>query len=209
MAFEYCAGSLDDVVNGRCEGPKDPLQQITSGLEYLHYSNIVHFNLKPPNILVSFPTGNTPPQMKLADFGLYDNIKKRNNKDLDDWWPTENNVTPAFDVYCLGRIFCFFLSKGLFTTKLNFVEFVKIVNQVKELEPLTFPWSVETMLELINSMLSNQPMKRPTASLVMWHPVFSTLPSPEVQQGKIYPYFSFKCYLFFFIKLLIYLCAFL
>ena len=153
--------------------------------------------MKPSNILVSFPTGNTPPQMKLADFGLYNNIKKLNNKDLDDWWPIENNVTPAFDVYCLGRIFCFFLSKGLFTSKLNFVDFVKIVNQVKEQEPLTFPWSVETMLELINSMLSNQPMKRPTASQVLWHPVFSTLPSPEVQQGKNYPYFLLIFFVFF------------
>ena len=53
MAFEYCAGTLDDMVNGKCEGPTDPLQQITSGLAFLHSSNIVHYNLKPSNILAS------------------------------------------------------------------------------------------------------------------------------------------------------------
>ena len=186
MAFEYCAGTLDDMVNGKCEGPTDPLQQITSGLAFLHSSNIVHYNLKPSNILVSFPTGNTPPQMKLADFGLYDNIKKRNNKDLDAWKPPLWSVNPAFDIYCLGRIFCFILSKGLFPTKINFEELIEFIANTKKWNPLNFLWPVETMLELIQSMRSVNACDRPTASQVLWHPVFSNLTSPESQQGKIY-----------------------
>ena len=188
MVFEYCAGTLGDAVHERCEGPPDPLQQITSGLAFLHSLKIVHNNLKPSNILVSFPTKNTPPQMKLADIGLRHKIKK-NEKKNNVWRAPESNViTPAFDVYCLGQIFCFILSKGLFPTKINLIEFIKFVKQVTEQEPLTFCWS-EAMLELINSMLMLEAEKRPTASEVLHHHVFAAKSSPDSQQGiKNIPY---------------------
>ena len=207
MAFEYCAGTLDDMVNGKCEGPTDPLQQITSGLAFLHSSNIVHYNLKPSNILVSFPTGNTLSRMKLADFGLVHKIKQFNRAYNahqiavcpPDWRPPEYKVTPAFDVYCLGRIFCFILSNGLFPTKIHFAEFIKFITNTKKWNPLSFPWSVEALRELIISMLKYQPLKRPTASQVLQHPVFATLPSPEAHQGKKKTSYFFKTLLFVFI----------
>jgi serine/threonine protein kinase len=68
--MELCAGTLEDVVSGSCEGPADPLQQITCGVEHLHYIGIPHGDLKPSNILVSFATQASRPTMKLADFGL-------------------------------------------------------------------------------------------------------------------------------------------
>ena len=47
------------------------IRQITEGLNQLHSLGIVHGNLKPSNILVSFPKGDgTEPMMKLADFGI-------------------------------------------------------------------------------------------------------------------------------------------
>jgi serine/threonine protein kinase len=111
------------------------------------------------------------------------NWNEKNHSD-PDWRAPESDVTPAFDVYSLGRIFCFILSQGLFPTNINFVEFISFVNQVKEQEPVTFRWS-EAMLELVNSMLSIPTKLRPTASQVLHHSVFSSVPSPaESQQSK-------------------------
>ena len=75
MVTELCAGTLSNLVEGECEGPKggnrEILRQIVSGLKHLHDKNIIHRDLKPGNILVSFPDGDTvPPRIKLADFGL-------------------------------------------------------------------------------------------------------------------------------------------
>ena len=197
MIFEYCAGTLEDVVHGRCEGPPDPLQQITSGLIFLHSLNIVHGHLKPSNILVSFPTGNNLPKMKLADFGLCYIVKTCNKSYnnlpflTNEWKAPESNLTPAFDVYSLARIFCFFLSKGLFPSDINFVELKTILEHFKEQEPLTFSWSVKAIFELVNSMLSYEAINRPTASQVLQHPVFA-VPSPEESlQGQADSPFSF------------------
>jgi len=65
------------LVEGEYQGPKigsdkEILYQITAGLAYLHRLEIIHRNLKPANILISFMSedAKTKPQMRLADFGL-------------------------------------------------------------------------------------------------------------------------------------------
>ena len=46
------------------------LKQITKGLNHLHILGIVHGDLQPSNILISQPSGDLGPSLKLADFGL-------------------------------------------------------------------------------------------------------------------------------------------
>ncbi len=70
MVLELCSGSLFQVIKNTYNGPALPsdrnvLYQIAAGLDYVHSQNLVHFDIKPENILIS-----TKGQMKLADFGL-------------------------------------------------------------------------------------------------------------------------------------------
>ena len=51
------------------------MRQITSGLEHLHLKEIVHCNLKPANIQISFPDGTVGPLMKLTNFGMLRIVK--------------------------------------------------------------------------------------------------------------------------------------
>ena len=70
LATEFCAGNLEDYVLGQYKEPrlgqsKEICRQITNGLQHLHLLKIVHGNLKPTNILISFAKGALTPQMKL------------------------------------------------------------------------------------------------------------------------------------------------
>jgi len=45
-------------------------RQVTKGLAHLHQLGIVHRDIKPTNILIFVPDGDTEPQMKPADFDI-------------------------------------------------------------------------------------------------------------------------------------------
>ncbi|KAH9819103.1 IRE protein kinase [Melampsora americana] len=67
IALELCNGSLSDLIERKSFNdseeilenfnPKKALKQITSGLRYLHSLKIVHRDIKPQNILISFTKG--------------------------------------------------------------------------------------------------------------------------------------------------------
>ncbi|CAK5104011.1 unnamed protein product [Meloidogyne enterolobii] len=46
------------------------MQQLLAGLSYCHAHNVLHRDLKPQNLLISNNIKDSPPQLKLADFGL-------------------------------------------------------------------------------------------------------------------------------------------
>jgi len=193
MVVEYCAGTLDDLVHGRCEGPADSLQQISSGLAFLHSLNIVHGNLKPSNILASFLTGNNPPKMKLADFGLCHINKNWNqtffgNKEMaaytSEWGPPESILSPAFDVYSLARVFCFVLLKDSYPTKISLIEFIALVTNARRLNPFIFRCSFHAMLQLIDTMLSFKAYRRPTATQVLQQIASRSAPIPSPEKSK-------------------------
>lgn len=72
LALEMCSSSLEDYKN---EGKPFPiatselLLQITTGLKFLHDSNIVHQNMKPTNILF-IEKPKSPVLAKLCNFGF-------------------------------------------------------------------------------------------------------------------------------------------
>ena len=48
----------------------DVLRQSTSGLAHLHRLNIVHRDVKPQNVLISYPNANGERRAMISDFGL-------------------------------------------------------------------------------------------------------------------------------------------
>ncbi len=85
-------------------------QQVCSAVQYLHNNNVIHGDLKPPNILV----GNDG-TVKIVDFGIASAISadgEESNKALPLMTPgyaspeqmQGKTLTPASDVYSLGVI---------------------------------------------------------------------------------------------------------
>lgn len=77
LVMKFCdGGSLDKRIGKMtAEELTDAVKQITSGLEYLHNSGIVHQDIKPANILIDKSSGKTI--YVLSDFGISSKTKTR------------------------------------------------------------------------------------------------------------------------------------
>ena len=126
--MELCKGTLETLVC--CEGEGfaaenlshlEVLSQITTGIDYLHQLGVVHGNLKPSNILVSYPRGALQlPIVKLTDFGLLRRVKGNviaqfETAFTEGWmcpFDSRDPVASSFDVFPLGCLFGFTVSNG-------------------------------------------------------------------------------------------------
>ena len=190
-----CACTLEDLVFGKYGGPpvsdsQGILYQICLGLDHLHFLDIIHGNLKPANILVSIPaSSNVRPVMKLADFGL-NHLSKRYTQPQqthgNQWiWPAcseawmapDDVITLAFDIYPLGHIFGFVLTDGLVSNgcegEHRSYRWVKQVLTPLSLNHLINVGDAPHVLQLVCSMLEEEPEQRPTVCQILKHPFFS------------------------------------
>jgi protein kinase-like protein/tetratricopeptide repeat protein len=66
---EFCPGlTLQQTISERREDFEEILVQVLSALDYIHSQGIIHFDIKPENILVM--RGESGPVAKLVDFGI-------------------------------------------------------------------------------------------------------------------------------------------
>jgi len=203
LAIEYCMGSLEDLICGDYDdfamtdlSHLPILNQIMSGLNQLHSLGIVHGNLKPSNILVSFPKGDTnEPMMKLADFGIRHAVRDEATGltqfrlvTTEGWMcPTDSQdpISPSFDVFSLGCVCGYIFLNGLHPFGTD------PISGIKNRQPIRLNLGQDVacrvltpaLLDLIARMLSFDSTKRLSASDICNHPVFNqNRPSAVVAQ---------------------------
>ncbi|KAI8989133.1 hypothetical protein BD414DRAFT_486154 [Trametes punicea] len=103
IALELCPASLADIIERPDQfrdivvafDPKRALRQITSGLRHLHALKIIHRDIKPQNILVSYAKKgageNAGHRMLISDFGLC----KKLEFDQTSFLPTAHGAMAA------------------------------------------------------------------------------------------------------------------
>lgn len=168
-------GSLADWPDGKTHRPADAariLQKIALAVDHAHRAGILHRDLKPSNILID-DAGNP----KVADFGLARMLGSQNDITL----ATHSFGTPAYmapelirdpraaapasDIYSLGAILYFLLSRRPPFVSASLDE---LLRQVKECEPpaprLLDPSIPKDLQKICLKALDKYPAKRyPTA----------------------------------------------
>lgn len=130
--MELCQGSLIDIeaVQGltREIGAKELLRQIADGVGHIHSLGILHWGLKPSNVLISLPDRHGKRRAVISDIGGSRIEKPVMTQDMSKgrsvWRAPEvlnpnsqKSLGPATDIFSMGCVFYFVLTCGgdLFT----------------------------------------------------------------------------------------------
>ncbi|NWS95508.1 E2AK2 kinase, partial [Mionectes macconnelli] len=137
--------------------------QIMKGVEYIHSENLIHRDLKPPNIFISHDD-----KIKIGDFGLVTSVAYET---LTENTGTKSYMAPEqfgdrygneVDIYALGLIWFEILSKITNHEKNEVWHSVRKGNF-----PESFTNQFPPEASTIKKMLSNEPCKRPSASQLL------------------------------------------
>ncbi|CAG7727004.1 unnamed protein product [Allacma fusca] len=193
IALELCAATLHDWVEGKFIheniSPLTVLKESTDGLTYLHSLRIVHRDIKPANVLLSLcPNTNTVKAM-ISDFGLCKKLvngrvsfSRRSGgiPGTEGWIAPElmwvgsdvQRTTYAVDIFSLGCVFYYVLSKGshpfgdAFQRQSNIISGKYVLNEVSDTKDFVGGQ------DLIRSMISADADFRPSPAAILRHPMF-------------------------------------
>ena len=132
IVLELCEGTLAGVINKTYKRPElssdmTVLNEIATGLAFIHSKKLVHRDIKPDNILIS-----SNGRIKISDFDLCKETSTNHTylvsgpfKGTKFWMPKEllnlsnNNSTPVVkgsiksDIFSAGCVFFYFVTRGI------------------------------------------------------------------------------------------------
>ncbi|XP_043202788.1 serine/threonine-protein kinase/endoribonuclease IRE1-like [Amphibalanus amphitrite] len=182
IAMELAVGTVDDYVERKQHTSEVDemaiLRDSSIALEWLHGQTIIHRDIKPSNILlVKNKRGETV--AKLADFGVSKDLTTSKwtmsgTVGTQGWMAPEviadEQETPgAADVFSLGLVFFYVLSKGrhpFFKTARHMKMNIRDANACLDAVP---EGSVRSLIE---EMIQKAPGDRPSSKYMARHPAF-------------------------------------
>ena len=201
--------NLRDLVLGKYSSPlidislQEMLCQIVRGLEHLHALKVVHGDIKPTNILISYPKGALSAQMKVADFGLFHSVGSDESDSGDnqflpaftEGWlcpsdpvDEEGNTNSSFDIFPLGCICAFAASHGVHPFGVHLDE---AIERIKTQQPLKLKLAqideslrTDAFFDLIKQMVSYNASDRPTSTEILSYLLTQPLSVITIQQQK-------------------------
>ena len=186
--MELCLGSLKQYIDKQYEGPDinigipEMLKQAVSGLKFLHQRNIVHRDIRPQKILISQSSEGAPIQIKLSGFAI-SKIAKDGKSDYSMSGPAPKSQgwkacelligdqmerhTNSVDIFAMGCVIYYALTNG----EHPFGYRDENVSERRHNLPEELP-NYKYAIELIESMINDNPEKRPSAEEVLAQPFF-------------------------------------
>ena len=166
--FVDCGSALDIMkITNKCFKEQEIasiIVMVLKGLQYLHLQKKYHGGIKPSNILI-----NNEGVVKLSDYNISSQLLNFNNQNNNIKNPPEltnkNNYTIKCDIWYLG-LTCLELAEGTFTFNNNNNKKNKKKNDFTNSNNL---WSLE-FIDFIQKCLSENPMNRPSAAVLLNHP---------------------------------------
>lgn len=175
IAMEYCEnGTLYSYIREHVMLENTAvgfLEQIVSGLDFLHSKNVLHRDIKSKNILI-----NGHNEAKIADFGVARDLSSESDAKLSLMVGTPQYMSPEMfagkkygketDIWSLGCT-CYEMVTREYPFNAQTLQAIKTLvesNQLPAIETTNFCTEIK---QLIMEMLQTEAVKRPTAKQVL------------------------------------------
>ena len=148
LVLELCESTLEDFIRGKIKSLEmeandlNCLHQMACGVQYIHSQSVVHRDIKPSNVLVS--KSDTNFLLKISSFGLSKYTSGTGSFSLSGVKGTPIYMAPemlklsdrseglargslASDVFSLGCVFFYFITRGLHPFGDGYHTMIKII----------------------------------------------------------------------------------